>query len=133
MTITRPHAATTKASPGLRTVALIAMLAGAVGSVGLMLYAGRHNTSRLLLALFALWVLSPFAVLAVANALSNRWSVLISATLHIVTLVLTLSSLAIYGYVSLGPPRARPAPFFVIVPPLSWLFIAIALVSGRRR
>ena len=120
----------------LRAAAVIAMLAGAVGSVGLMLYAGRHNPSRLLLVLFALWVLSPFVVLAFAKARSNRWSDLVRATLHIVTLVLALGSLAIYGYVALGPPRARPAPFFVIVPPASWLLIAIvvsiaALISAR--
>ena len=122
--------------PILRAASLIAMLAGAVGSVGLMLYAGRHNSSRLLLVLFALWVLSPFVVLAFAKAVSNRWSALTGATLHIVTLFLTLGSLAIYGYVALGPPRARPAPFFVIVPPASWLLIAIvvsiaALISAR--
>ena len=47
----------------LRTAALTAVLAGAVGSVGLMLYVGRRNHSRVLLVLFALWVLSPFAAL----------------------------------------------------------------------
>jgi len=44
----------------LRAAALIALLVGAVGSVGLMLHAGRRKDSpRLLLALFAIWVLSP--------------------------------------------------------------------------
>jgi len=102
-----------------------------------MLRAGRHNSSRILLVLFALWVLSPFVVLVLANMVSKRWSVLTRATLYSVMLVLTLGSLAIYGDVALGPPRAQTAFVFVVVPPASWLLIAIvlptaALLSGRR-
>jgi hypothetical protein len=120
----------------LRAAALMAVPAGAVGSVGLTLWAGRHNSSRILLVLFALWVLSPFMALVLANAVSKRWSVLTRATLHSVMLLLALGSLAIYGDVALGPPRAKTAFFFVVVPPASWLIIAIvvpiaALLSGR--
>jgi hypothetical protein len=120
----------------LRAAALIAVLAGAGGSVGLMLHAGRRNGSRILLVLFAIWVLSPFMALVLANGVSKRWSVLTRATLHSVMLILTLGSLAIYGYVALGPPRAKTASVFVVVPPASWLFIAIvvplaALISGK--
>jgi hypothetical protein len=121
----------------LRAAGLIAILAGAVGSVALTLYTGRHNPSRLLMVLFALWVLSPFAVLAVASVVSKRWSPLTRATLHIVMLVLALGSLAIYGYVAFGPPREKTAFAFVVVPPASWLLTGIvvaiaALFSGRR-
>src|ERR1017187_6810870 len=121
----------------LRAAALIAVLAGAVGSVGLMLHAGRRNDSRILLVLFALWVLSPFMALVLANVVSKRWSVLTRATLYSAMLVLTLGSLAIYGDVALGPPRAQTAFVFVVVPPASWLLIAIvvplaAQISGRR-
>jgi len=120
----------------LRAAALIAVLAGAAGSLGLMLYAGRHNDSRLLLVLFALWVLSPFMALVLAHVVSKRWSALTRATLYSVMLVLTLGSLAIYGDVALGPPRAKTAFVFVVVPPASWLLMAIvvpiaALISGR--
>jgi hypothetical protein len=120
----------------LRAVALIAVLAGAVGSVGLMLRVGHRNNSGILLVLFALWVLSPFMVLVLANVVSKRWSVFTRATLYSVMLVLTLGSLAIYGDVAFGPPRAKAAFVFVVVPPASWLLIAIvvpiaALISGR--
>jgi hypothetical protein len=120
----------------LRAAALIAMLAGSVGSVGLMLHAGRRNNSRILLLLFALWVLSPFMALVWANVVSKRWSVLTRATLYSVMLVLALGSLAIYADVALGPPRAKAAFAFVVVPPASWLLIAIVvpiaeLISGR--
>ena len=88
---------TSKASRGkpvflglLRAAALIAVLAGAVGSVGLTLHAGRHNNSRILLLLFTLWVLSPFVALVWADVVSKRWPVLTRATLYSVMLVLTL-------------------------------------------
>ena len=120
----------------LRAAALIAVLAGAAGSFGLMLHAGRRNDSRILLVLFTIWVLSPFVALVLADVVSKRWSVLTRATLHSVMLVLTLGSLAIYGDVALGPPRTKTAFVFVVVPPASWLLIAIAvpiaaLISGR--
>jgi phosphate/sulfate permease len=120
----------------LRVAAVIAVLAGAGSSVGLMLHAGRHNDSRILLVLFAIWVLSPFMALVLANVVSKRWSVLRRATLYSVTLVLTFGSLAIYGDVALGPPRAKPAFVFVVVPLASWLFISLAvtiaaLISGK--
>ena len=61
------------------------------------------------MALFAVWVLSPFIALVLANMISKRWSVLIRATLYTVMLILTVGSLAIYGDVALGPPRAKIA------------------------
>ena len=145
MRINGPSEITAKASRGrpdggflglLRAVALIAVVAGAVGSVGLMLWVGHRNPSRLLLVLFALWVLSPFIALVLANMVSKRWSVLTRAALYTVMLVLAVGSLAIYGDVALGPPRTKTAFVFVVVPPASWLLIAIvvpiaALISGR--
>ena len=111
----------------LRRAALIAMVAGAGASLALMLRAGHRNPSRILLMLFALWVLSPFMALVLANVVSKRWSALTRVTLHCVMLVLTLGSLAVYGDVALGPPRARTAFVFVVVPPASWLLIAVVV------
>jgi hypothetical protein len=124
--------------PGpLRAAAMIVVPAGAVGAVSLTLYAGRHNNSRLLMFIFALWVLSPSLAFLLANMVWKRWSVHTRATLDSVMLVLTLGTLAIYGDVALGPPRAQTAFVFVVVPPASWLIIAsvvaiAALRSGRR-
>ena len=86
----------------LRAVALIAVMAGAVGSIGLMLRAGQR-TPRFLLVLFFIWVLSPFVALTWANVVSKRWPVLTRATLYGVTLVITLGSLAYYGKLILPP------------------------------
>jgi hypothetical protein len=106
---------------------MIATAAGAIASVGLTLYVGRHNPSRILLSLFVIWVLSPFVALVCASAVSKRWPVPTRATLYGVMLVLTLGSLAIYGGVAFGPARATPAFAFLVVPLVSWLLIAVAL------
>jgi hypothetical protein len=121
----------------LRTAALISLAAGAAGSVGSMLRAGHQNPSRVLVILFAIWVLSPFVALVFAILVSRDWSVLTRATLYSVVVFLTVSSLAIYADVAFGAPRTKTAFAFVAVPPASWLLIAItipiaALISRRR-
>jgi len=140
-----PSEITAKPSPGrpegrfprlLRAVALIAVVAGAGGSVGLIFWVGHRNPSRVLLALFVIWDLSPFIALLLADMVSKRWSVITRATLHIVMLVVALSSLALYGDVVLRP-RPQPAFMFLVVPLGSWLLMTIvvpiaALISGRR-
>ena len=118
----------------VRAAALIVVLAGAVGSVGLMLRAGHPPLFRRVL--FAVWVLSPFALLLLAEMISKRWSVLTRAALYCVMLVLTPVTLVIYAVVAFGPPRAQPAFVFVLVPPASWALTAIVmpiagLISGR--
>lgn len=120
----------------LSGAALIAVLAGAVGSLGFMLHAGRHNNSRILLLLFAVWVLSPFMAAVLANGVSKRWSVPTRTTLNVVMLVLTLGSLAVYGDVAFGHPRAKIGFVFLVVPLASWLLMAVvvpiaAFLSGR--
>ena len=79
---------------GLRKAASIAVLAGAVGSVGLLLRATDRNPSQLLVVLLAIWVVSPFVALLWASIVSKGWSVLIRVTLYGVMLVVPLSSLA---------------------------------------
>jgi hypothetical protein len=121
----------------LRAAALIAVLAGALGSFGLMLHAGSRQSSLILIGLFTVWELSPFVALVCAHVASKHWSVLTRATLYSVMLVLTLGSLAIYGNVALGPPRPKPAFVFLVVPLASWLLIVVVLpiaaaISGRR-
>jgi ABC-type transport system involved in multi-copper enzyme maturation permease subunit len=90
----------------------------------------------LLIIIFALWVLSPFAALILACVVSKRWSALTRATLYVVMLVITLGVLAIYSAFALGYIRAKTGFVFLVVPAASWLLIAIvvpiaALISGR--
>lgn len=120
----------------LRAMARVAVVVGAVGAVGLMLRAGQ-STPPLLLVLFVIWVLLPFAALAWANLVAKRWSVLTQAALYGVTLVVALGSLAIYGNVIL-PPTGSPRAFVFVATPLgSWLLMAVvvplaALISRRQ-
>src|SRR5437867_7933442 len=93
-----------------RTVGLIAIWAGAAGSVGFMLSAGeRVGAPRLLVALFAMWVVFPFVVLAFGYVAARRWSVLTRAALYGVTPVVALVSLTIYGAAALGASRPKTA------------------------
>jgi hypothetical protein len=112
------------------------VLVGATGSVALMLYAGRRQNSRVLLLLFAVWVLSPFMAPVLTRVVRQRWSVVTRATLNITMVVITLGSLAIYVDVAFGNSRAKIGTVFLIVPLLSWLLIAVAAaiaVSVARR
>ena len=144
MSINGPSEITTKANLGrpergflrlLHAMALAAVVIGAAGSVGLMIWVGHRNPSLLLLGLFVIWDLSPFIGLVLADMASKRWSVITRATLHSVMLILTLGSLAFYGDVVLRP-RPQPAFRFLVVPLGSWLLMVIvvpiaALISGR--
>ena len=111
----------------LRGAALIAVLAGAAGSVGLMLRAGRRQDSRVLILLFGIWVVSPFLAAVWANVISKRWPVVARAALYGMMLVITLGSLAIYGDVAFGHPRVKTGFIFLVVPFASWLLLAVAV------
>ncbi len=123
-----------RADPGpgalLRAAGLVAVAAGAAGSLGFMLMAGHPPV--FLRVLFAIWVLSPLAALVAAHAASARWSHLTRTTLYALMLAVTLVSLGIYGTVALSPPRPQEAFVFVVVPPASWLLIAAALALAAR-
>ena len=106
----------------LRTAALAALLVGAAGSLALMLYAGRRNQSRILVILFALWVLAPFAALAWAN---------FRGRLHALTLGVAAVSLAIYGAVASGLLPAKIGFIFLVVPAASLLVVALTMLRAR--
>ena len=93
------------------------ILAGAIGSFGLEWYVGRNNSSLVLMALFAVWVMGPYVGLAVTRApMGLVWAV-------------AAVSLVVYGYVAVGGHVAKPAAAFLVVPLVSW--VAIGLVRWR--
>lgn len=120
----------------LHSTAQVAAVVGAVGSVALMLYAGRQNQHILVTVLFVFWVLGPFVALAWADRMAVRWSVVTRTALHWMTLVITVASLAIYVYRVLRPPRTTGAFVFVAVPVASCLLaaivVAVAALLSRR-
>jgi uncharacterized membrane protein YsdA (DUF1294 family) len=111
----------------MRTTALVALIAGAAGSIGLFLHAKQHPPP-LLVALFVIWVLSPFAALAVTHRVSKRWAPGTQATLYVVTLFVALASLLIYGDDALHHRTAHPAFVYVAVPPASVLASVVAIL-----
>jgi hypothetical protein len=108
----------------MRTAATAALIAGAAGSLGFMLRAGRHNSSAILLILFAGWVLSPFAALLRAN---------MRGRLRGLSLAIAAGSLVIYGAVVLGPPVQKIAGVFLVIPAASWLLMGIFAFTSRTR
>lgn len=114
-----------------RAAGPIATAVGAAGSVALMVHAGR-DAPPLLLLMMSCWVVSPFAALAAAEAISVRWAAMTRAALSRAALVVTLVTLAVYGIIAASPTRTQ-TPFFVMVPPASWGAIALYLFFSWKR
>lgn len=128
---------TAATTDGLQRAARIALVAGASGSLGLMLYAGRHNKHLLITALFIVWVLAPFVGLGLADRLSRRWPPTIRRTRQVVSLLVAVVSLVIYVMNAIWPRQPQAAFVYVAVPPASVLASALilgvsALVSRAR-
>ncbi len=119
----------------LKAVALVVVILGALGSFGFVLREGR-GAPLFLLLLFIGWVLSPFIAFLLISTFTRRWPTIARELLYGATLVLTLSSLIIYGFVSLRPHLSTPTAFFLLVPLGSWFLMGIAaaitaVVFGR--
>ena len=112
---------------------MITAIVGGLLSVMLMIHTGRYNMPAVLIVLIGMWVLLPYDAMMVGNILSPRWSEATRVTLYRMTFLVTLVSVAIYASAAFGPPRPKPAFFFVIVPPLSLALIGIALLIARSR
>jgi uncharacterized protein YneF (UPF0154 family) len=116
--------------------ARLAVMGGAAGSVAIMLRVGHRNDSTIpfiLLVLFTGWVLSPFVALLLVERVWKHRPPLTQKTLHRLMLIVTLGSLAIYGYVAWSPPRPKPASGFLLVPLGSWLLMGTVLVIAALR
>ncbi len=119
----------------MRTAAFVALIAGAAGSIGLLLHARQHPPP-LLVFLFVIWVLSPFVVLGIAHLVSKRRSPGTQATLCFVSVFIAIASLLVYGDDTLNHRTTHPAFVYVAVPPVSWLLIilltSMAAIRSRK-
>jgi hypothetical protein len=111
----------------LREAVRGALLGGAIGSVALMLYAGRTNTHTILNLLFVAWVLAPFIALSFAEAKAHHWTPAVRTTLHWVALITVVVTLALFVRRIYNVPRHQPAAVFVLVPPAAILVMMLAL------
>jgi len=115
----------------LRSAALYARWLGALASLAFTLYAGRHNRSVLLVALFAGWVLLPYFGLIAADRLASRVRRHIARAIQAATVVLALVPPAIYAVLSILAPGHTATFAFLAVPAASWLAIAPLLIAVR--
>jgi hypothetical protein len=115
----------------LRTVALILVSVGAVGSLYFMFNASRNQNSILLITLFTVWILSPFVGLFLADKFSNRWTVTVRASLYWLMIILTIVSLVAYSG-ALNTPKTKNAFVFLIIPLISWLLMTMVILTARR-
>lgn len=115
----------------LRSASQYANGIGVASSLALVLRAGRHNPSVFLVALFVLWVLSPYFGLFLADRFSRRTPPGIASAIHAATLVLALVPPAIYTAVSFLAPGHMTTFAFLVVPGASWLAIATLLIAAR--
>ena len=116
-------------SNALRTAARIALVAGAAGSVLLMMRAGARQPSILLILLFTGWVLSPFVALALANVQSANWQPITRTALYGVMLGVSFISLSIYTFHALIPGM-KAGFIFLVVPAGCWVLIVMVLVTA---
>lgn len=111
----------------LRVATLIIMLLGCAGSLGLMFWVGRHNQSVLLVAIFTVWVASPFAGLLWVHSNAKRWEVSRERSAYRLMLLLSLGSIAAYAAPVFLMHLAKPAAPFLAVPAISWALVATLL------
>jgi hypothetical protein len=100
-----------------------ALIFAAIWSVYCTLYAGRHNSSVLLVALFVVWVVSPFAGFALLIRSASRQHIGIVRALQANSIVITLTSVVIYSAVAFSQPTHHTAFAFLAVPTATWLAI----------
>lgn len=114
----------------IRSTALKALPPGALGSLGFMLYSGRHQKSLILTLLFATWVLSPFIAARAALAVSKQWPELMQALVYTSIIVSTVSSLTVYGAVAFGQLKVKVGFIFLVAPLASWVLLALVVLAA---
>ena len=109
----------------------IATPVGAVGSVTFTLIVGHRNQSVLLMAMFVIWVLSPFVGVTWAARHFRHRTPRAQTALCAVALLIALGALLAYGTVAFGRPLGKPALMFLAFPFASWLLIAATALFTR--
>lgn len=109
-----------------RIVAVAAVAAGALITFYLIFQGSGNNKSLLLLFLFVVWDLSPFAALLVASSVSKHWPVMARVALYVLMVLIAAGSTGYYWSIAWlsGPSRTGP---FLLVPLISWLLMVIVI------
>jgi hypothetical protein len=109
----------------LEPVVRLTIAVAALGSVVPMFIVGHRQRSVILMAMFFVWVLSPYVGLGLLNARARAWNPSGRRTLQYASLVISLAALGRYVWVLIWPLKAQPASTFMIVPFVSWIAIGV--------
>jgi hypothetical protein len=111
----------------VRAAALPALLISTVWSLCLMFIAGHNNRSFVLMSLFTLWVVSPYAALFIIN----RKSLITVRKRNYLTITISVCSVIFYtvGYLY---PGKTPAFIFLLIPFMTWLFIGSIIIISKK-
>lgn len=115
----------------LQTLAKLITIICLTGSLSFMFIAGSHQKSIILLSLFTVWVISPFAGLFLFPKLLKRSQVRSNVYQNWFMIILSICSLILYSRV-LIPHIKKPAFLFLEGPLISWISILIFFLSGRK-
>jgi hypothetical protein len=100
-------------------------------SAACVLYVGRGNASVLLRALFLLWVLLPYGLLAAVSGNGSGADSTRRPGVAILAIVVCAASLATYAVVVFGPRSSKPAFWFLVVPLIAMFAVAAWAVATR--
>lgn len=117
----------------LARVVTVLIVVAAIGSLVPMFILGHRQRSVLLMAMFFVWVTSPYVGLWLLNARARVWNPSRRRTLQYATVLISLLALARYAWVVVWPLKSQPASTFMIVPFVSWIAIAVAAAETKRR
>jgi hypothetical protein len=116
---------------------MIGLTIGASTSLALMLRAGHHQRSIILVLLFAAWVLSPFFGLVYAHLSSKRWLRSARVVLYALTVLVVFGCPAICAGVAFGRTTLKMGFVFLVIPLVCWLLIGflvcVELLSSAKR
>jgi mannose/fructose/N-acetylgalactosamine-specific phosphotransferase system component IIC len=116
----------------LRRAAAVALVGGAIVSLGVMLNSAR-NTPALLIFLYSGWVLLPYVGAAVSARWWSRRGSTPARPVHAAALVMTILALTAYLVAPLLPHPPRAAAVFLMVPLASLGVIGVALAVAAAR
>lgn len=117
----------------LASLVMLVLVASAAGALVSLFVVGHRQRSVVLVAMFIVWVLSPFVALRLLNGRARSWSPAPRRTLQYATVLVALVAAARYISVLVWPIIKQPAATFMIVPFLSWIAIAGVVVATKRQ
>jgi hypothetical protein len=119
----------TKASMSTRLVVLVATLF----AIACVLTVGRKSSSGVLIALFVLWVFIPFGALGLLIKASSGWGHRKHQILQGLSLAVCVVAAFVYGAVAFASLPAKPAFWFLVLPPALLVMIGTTYMATLRK